>query len=114
MSLKYLFPPPEFLAPPPGGLWADLPERAVAHRRPLSSEIFQYNGTLSALLNPEQSISSTYPKTHIHIQATVFGQKSRILQRRPCTQKVPKVFSSNKTGLTSKVVSPPTTQAFQV
>lgn len=89
-SLTYLFPPPEFLAPPPGGLWADLPARAVAHRRPLSSKISQYNGTLSALLNPEHLISSTYRNTHIHIQATVFGQESwRILQRKSCTQRAP-------------------------
>ena len=52
VSLKYLFPPPEFLAPPPGGLWADLPARAVAHKHPLCLGISQYNGTLSALLNP--------------------------------------------------------------
>lgn len=122
MSLKYLFPPPEFLTPPPGGLWADLPARAVAHRRPLSSEISQYNGTLSALLNPKHSISSTYRNTHIHIQGNFWSRKLKNSAKEALYPKgAHSVFRSNKnvdppteTRSTYKDVGLPTTQASQV
>ena len=69
-------PPPEFPAPPPGGLRADLPARAAAHRQPLSSEISRHKGALCTPPSPGCCFSSTYLKTHIHIQATDFLKKA--------------------------------------
>lgn len=77
VSPKSLSPPPEFLAPPPGGPRADLPARAAVHRHLLSFKVSQYNGALSALRSPEQLIFSHLPQHPRAHSGPCFGSRKQ-------------------------------------